>query len=183
MVTLLIVLTTILAYGLEMAVGGLSACEAHGLVPATFNQTGNLAPMASYLLLHDPESVSHLAGNMAALILFGMVVEGHLGGTALLLIYGLAGLAGGLLHVLVDPASTTPLVGASGGVFGLMAVAGVLRPRLLGFVVGFGAMEVGRAILGGGEGVSFGCHLGGLAAGAAVAMWLRVTGNEALEAT
>ena len=180
-VTLLIVLATILAYGLELAVGGLPVCEAHGLVPAAFSETGNLTPIFAATLLHDPTSISHLAGNMAALLLFGAVVERDLGGTLLLLVYGLAGLAGGLLHVAVDPSSTTPLVGASGAIFGVMAVAGVMRLRLLGFVVAFGAIEVWRALTGDDVGVSFGCHLGGLAAGVLAAIGLRTTGT--LEAT
>lgn len=176
MVTLLIVLATILAYSLELALGGLPVCEAFGLVPATFTETGNLAPIFTSLFLHDPATIYHLGGNMAALLLFGMVVERDLGSLALLAVYGLAGLAGGLLYVLVDPSSTSPLVGASGAIFGVMGLAGALRPRLLGFVLVMGIWEIGRSITGSTPGVSAACHLGGLAAGAAVAMTLRTVG-------
>jgi len=182
LVTFSLVLATVGAYSLELALGGLPVCEAFGLVPATFNQTGNLAPIFSAMLLHDPASIYHLAGNMAFLLVLGAIVERDLGGLALLLVYGLSGLAGGLLHVAVDPSSTTPLVGASGGVFGVLAMAGALRPRLMGFVVAFGAVEIWRALTGSVEGVSFACHLGGLTTGAVVAVSLRVVGHEALEA-
>ena len=175
MVTFLLILATILAYGLELTLGGLPVCETHGLIPASF--TGDLTPIFTSLFLHDPATVYHLAGNMAALLLFGLVVERDLGSLALLAVYGFAGLAGGLLHVAVDPSSTSPLVGASGAIFGVMAVAGALRPRLIGFVVGFGAIEVWRALTGGDVAVSFGCHIGGLAGGVVVAMGLRATGT------
>jgi membrane associated rhomboid family serine protease len=58
----------------------------------------------------------------------------------------------------------------------------VIRPRLLGFAVAFAGVEIWHALAGGGGNVSFGCHIGGFAAGALVAMMLRVAGNEALEA-
>jgi membrane associated rhomboid family serine protease len=180
LVTLLLILATVAAYGLELAAGGFSACEAYGLVPAKFAQTGNLTPIFTALFLHDPGHISHLAGNMTFLLLFGAVVEGELGGLALFLLYGLAGLAGGLLHVLVDPSAVEPLVGASGAIFGVLAVAAALRPPLLGFALGFGALNIYHALTGGSAGVSFAAHLGGLAAGALVAMVLRIVDVDAL---
>jgi len=178
--TLLLVLGTVAAYGLELAAGGFPACEAFGLIPAHFTQTGSLAPVFTALFLHDPAHISHLAGNMAFLLIFGAVVEGELGSLVFAAIYAAAGLAGGLLHVLVDPSATAPLVGASGAIFGIMAVAAALRPRFLGFAMGFGALNVYYALAGGSGSVSFGAHLGGLAAGALVAMMLRIIGVAAL---
>lgn len=161
----------------ELGAGGQAACMAHGLVPAR-----GLEGLLSYSLLHDPSTPLHLAGNMAFLALFGALVEGALGGLGLLALYGLAGVAGGLLHVLADPGSVLPLVGASGAVFGVLAVAAALRPRLLGFALACGGIEVWHALAGGGGDVSFGCHLGGLAAGVLVAGALRAAGSDALEA-
>ena len=179
LLTLLLVLATAGAYSLELALGGLPVCEAFGLVPAEYSRTGNLAPIFSAMLLHDPASIYHLAGNMAFLLVLGAIVERDLGGLALLFVYGLSGFAGGLLHVAVDPSSAVPLVGASGGIFGVLAVAGALRPRLMGFTVAFGVAEIWRALTGSVEGVSFACHLGGLAAGASLAIVLRAAGAEA----
>lgn len=174
--TLLLVLATLGAYSLELALGGLPVCEAFGLVPAEYSRTGNMAPIFTALFLHDPATVYHVAGNMTALLLFGAVVERDLGSLAFAATYGLAGLAGGLLYVLVDPGSTSPLVGASGAVFGVMGLSGALRPRLLGFVLVMGIWEIGRSITGSTPGVSAACHLGGLAAGVAAAMALRTVG-------
>ena len=72
----------------------------------------------------------------------------------------------------MDPSATEPLVGASGAIFGLVAVAAALRPPLLGFAVAFGAVEVFHAFTGGAGTASFGCHIGGLCAGVLfAALW------------
>lgn len=167
-----LILANLAAFQAELAAGGLSSCYAHGLVPAQFLETGDLAPVFSSLFLHDPGTVFHLGCNMAFLAVFGTVVEREIGSLRFLAFYLAAGVAGGLLHIAVDPSATTPLVGASGAIFGLVAVAGVLRPPLLGFAVAFGAVEIWHAFTGGVGDVSFGCHLGGLIAGAVfAALW------------
>jgi membrane associated rhomboid family serine protease len=171
----------VLAYRLELASGGLAVCDAYGLVPARLVQTGDLSPLLSAAFLHDPAGWAHLGFNMAFLAVFGALVERALGGPLFLALYGLAGAAGGLLHVLVDSTSTMPLVGASGAVFGVLAVAAALRPRLLGFAVAVAGVEIWHALAGGGGNVSFGCHLGGFAAGALVALTLRAVGSNAME--
>lgn len=182
LVTVALILANVLAYWLELASGGQAFCERFGLVPAHFMSTGDITPLVSSMFLHDPSSLLHLGGNMAFLALFGAIVEGALGGLPFLAVYLLAGVAGGLLHVEVDPKALDPLVGASGAIFGLIAVAAALRPRLLGFAVAFAGVEVWHSFTGGEGAVSFGCHLGGLAAGVLIVMLLRVTGSEALEA-
>jgi membrane associated rhomboid family serine protease len=180
-VTVLLVAANLLAYRLELASGGQSFCEAFGLVPAHFVHGGNLAPLVSSLFLHDPSSLFHIAGNMAFLALFGALVERALGSCRFLALYLLCGVAGALLHVYVNPASTDPLVGASGAIFGLIAVSAALYPRLIGFAFCFAAINVWHAFFGGGGTVSFGCHLGGFAFGVLVALALRVTDSEILE--
>ena len=177
LVTLFLVAANLLAYLLELAGGGRSVCEIYGLIPAHFSY----GPLVTSLFLHDPSSLLHLGGNMAFLAVFGAIVEGTLGGSSFLAIYLLAGVSGGLLHVLVNPAAVDPLVGASGAIFGVLAVAGALRPRLLGFVAAYVGINVWHAFFGGGGEVSFGCHIGGFCAGVFVVMVMRMVGSEALE--
>jgi membrane associated rhomboid family serine protease len=179
--TFALILANVLAYRLELASGGQVFCEAYGLVPAHFVHGGNLAPLVSSLFLHDPGSLLHIAGNMAFLALFGALVEGALGGPLFLALYLASGIAGGLLHVYVNPSATEPLVGASGAIFGVLAVAGALFPRLLGFVAAFVGINLFHAFFGGAGTVSFGCHIGGFVAGFLVVVLLRVTGSEILE--
>lgn len=69
----------------------------------------------------------HLIGNMLFLWIFGDNIEDRLGHVKYLLFYLLAGVAGGIAHVLANPASNIPVIGASG------AVAGVLGAYLLSF--------------------------------------------------
>lgn len=164
-------------YALELAGGGMPVCERLGFVPAH----PSLGTAITSLFVHDPTALSHVLGNLAFLVVFGVIVERALGSLGFLALYALAGLGGAALHLVVDPSSTVPLVGCSGALFGVMAVAGVLRPRLLGFVVVYVGINIWRAMEMDGSGVSFGCHLGGFFVGALVAVALRAAGSKALE--
>lgn len=177
MTTVLLVIALIGAYVFELASGGHSVCAAHGFVPAhpTFETA------LSSLFLHDPESLLHLGCNLVFLVVLGSIVEKELGSIRFLALYFAAGLGGAGLHSFVNYGSTTPLVGASASLFGLLAVAGVLRPRLLGFVVAFAGVNVWHALVGADGNVSFAAHIGGFAVGAGTALLLR-TFNGAPEA-
>lgn len=182
MMTLLLVAANLAIYLLELSGNGQLACETYGLVPAKFAHSGMVEPLFSSLFLHDPTSFSHIAGNMVFLLVFGIIVERSFGAIGFLALYFLAGVAGGLTHVLVDPTSVSPLVGASGAICGVLAVAGILRPRLLGFVISFALLNVWDAVTGNGGNVSFGAHIGGFCCGVVVVLLLRMFGSEALEA-
>lgn len=172
LITVALILANILAFWAELEGDALAVCYAYGLVPAQFLASGDLTPILSSLFLHDPGALFHLGCNMAFLAVFGAVVEREIGSLRLLVLYLAAGVAGALLHVAVDPSSTLPLVGASGAVFGILAVAGVVRPPLLGFAVAFGAVEIWHAFTGGVGDVSFGCHIGGFVVGVIfAALW------------
>jgi len=181
LVTLVLVALNILVFRLELAPGGRAVCNDFGLIPAHFSHGGNSGTLLTSMFLHDPGTLLHLGCNMAFLVVFGVFVEKALGHLAFLALYLAAGVAGGLLHVAVSPAAVEPLVGASGAIFGVLAVAGALRPRLLGFVVALGGIEVWHALFGSAGNVSFGAHLGGLAAGVVFAVVLRAVGSEAME--
>jgi membrane associated rhomboid family serine protease len=74
-------------------------------------------------------SILHLAGNMLFLWVFGNNVEDYLGRIAFILFYLVAGAVAMGAHVLYDPGSTTPVVGASGAIAGVMGMYFVLWPR------------------------------------------------------
>jgi membrane associated rhomboid family serine protease len=179
LVTAALVTANVTAFVFELAEGGMPACDAYGLVPAH----ATAGTLFSSLFLHDPDHLAHIAGNMVCLAFAGAIVERAMGHLGFLALYLAAGALGGLLHVLVDPGAIEPMVGASGAICGVLAVMGALRPRLLGFVVGFVLVNVWFALVGGGAGVSFGTHLGGFAVGVLVVAVARATGSEALEAT
>lgn len=160
-------------FAVELAGDGAELCARFGFVPArpTFG-----AALAS-LFLHDPSGLAHVGGNLVFLVVFGGIVERAFGSLRFLAVFITTGLAGAAMHILVDPNSTTPLVGCSGALFGLLALAGVLRPRLLGFVVAFVAVNIWHAFSNpNSEGISFACHLGGFASGTALVMLARLRG-------
>jgi membrane associated rhomboid family serine protease len=165
--TALLTLALIAAFCVEISLGGNSFCNTWGLTPADFSHTGNLAPLFTHGLLHDPDApLAHLGGNVLVLLLAGPIVERELGSVRFGVLYTMSGLVGGVLHIAVDPSSNAILVGASGSIAGILAVLGVLRPRLLGFVAGFAAWNVWLAWSGTAGNVSFATHIGGFVAGA-----------------
>lgn len=71
----------------------------------------------------------HLLANMAFLWVFGDNVEDSLGHWRFLAFYLLCGVAAGLTFALMAPASTVPLIGASGSVAGVLAAYMMLHPK------------------------------------------------------
>jgi len=142
----------------------------------------------------------HIVGNMLFLWIFGNNVEDRLGRVPFLAFYLLGGIAAALTQVWIDPASSAPLVGASGAIAAVLGVYVVLWPgaRILSLVfLGFfyQLLEVpalivlgywfvlqllsGAASLGAQtaeSGVAFFAHIGGFVAGAVVGLIVRVTG-------
>jgi membrane associated rhomboid family serine protease len=132
----------------------------------------------------------HLAGNMLYLWIFGDNMEDVLGHLGFLVFYLATGLFASLTHVLVEPGSTLPMVGASGAIAGVMGAYFLLFPRaqvktlvfLLFFVtvtripavvfLGFWfLMQVLSSGYGGG--IAWYAHIGGFAAGAVAMLILR----------
>lgn len=74
----------------------------------------------SHQFLHG--DIMHLLGNMFFLIICGFAVEAAIGHWRFLLFYLLSGVAVGFAQVAFDWSSTTPLVGASGAISGVMAM-------------------------------------------------------------
>lgn len=175
-VTVLLAALVIAAYALELSFGGVAACDAYGLVPAHWS----VGTALSSMFLHDPSSLFHVGGNLVFLVVFGIIVERALGSLGFAVLYVAAGLGGAVMHFAVNPSATDPLVGCSGALFGLMAVASVLRPRLLGFVIAYMGLNIWYAVVGGAGNVSFGCHIGGFVVGFLAVVALRAVDSDAL---
>lgn len=71
----------------------------------------------------------HLLGNLWFFWVFGNNVEDSMGRARFALFYVLCGLAAAGAHVLVDPRSIIPTVGASGAISGVMGGYLILYPR------------------------------------------------------
>jgi len=86
--------------------------------------------------------IMHIIGNMFILFLIGLPFEQRVGWKKFLLIYMLAGICGTLTHAFTDLSSTTPLIGASGAIFGIMGAFAVSYPNdkvlvPIGYIIAF----------------------------------------------
>jgi membrane associated rhomboid family serine protease len=100
-----------------------------GLIPGRFLAdpfTGWLFIITS-MFLHG--GWLHIVSNMWVLFIFGNNVEASMGGLRYLIFYILAGTAAALLQVYIQPASLTPLIGASGAIAGVLGAYLILFPR------------------------------------------------------
>lgn len=125
----------------------------------------------------------HLIGNMVFLWVLGDNVEDAMGHGRYVIFYLLCGLAAVFAHAGLDPQSTTPMIGASGAISGVIGAYLLLHPRasihvLVGyFVVGLPAwivlggwigLQFLNVATGGGGNVAWWAHIGGAVAGAAL---------------
>jgi len=86
-----------------------------------------LTPLIS-MFLHG--GWMHILGNAMFLWVFGNNIEDVLGRGRFLVFYVTCGLAAAGAHILVDPSSPIPTVGASGAISGVMGAYLVLFPRV-----------------------------------------------------
>lgn len=170
-----------------------------GAIPAEVTGTAGAGPspcrlggltweaLLTSIFLHG--SWMHLIGNLWFLWIFGNNVEDSMGHGRFVVFYLVTGLAASAAHVLLNPGSAVPTVGASGAISGVMGAYLVLYPRarvdtlffffifirviplpawvMLGYwmllqVVGLGA----AGTVGGG--VAYAAHVGGFLAGIAL---------------
>jgi membrane associated rhomboid family serine protease len=86
-----------------------------------------LTPFTS-MFLHG--GWGHLLGNVAFFWVFGNNIEDSMGRVRFLLFYLICGLAAAIAHILVQPASPIPTIGASGAISGVLGAYLVLYPRI-----------------------------------------------------
>lgn len=146
--------------------------------------------LLTYMFFHgDP---LHLAGNMLFLWVFGDNVEDACGHARYLFLYLACGIAGGLLHVFLQPDSAAPLIGASAAVAGVIAAYLALHPRVRIWVLVFkfiplrisavwllGAwigMQIAMVFVPQAGPVAWWAHIGGIVTGAVLVVFLRRPG-------
>ncbi len=81
----------------------------------------------TYMFLHG--SWLHLLSNMLFLWVFADNIEDAFGYAGFALFYVICGVAAGLIHTLMEPGSSAPLIGASGAVSGVLGAYLLLYPR------------------------------------------------------
>jgi membrane associated rhomboid family serine protease len=106
-----------------------------GMIPAEVWRYGGLTLLTSFFI---HAGVLHLVGNLYFFILFGGSVEDYLGRWRFLGLILLSTLVGDGFHILANPHSTDPCIGASGGISGVLVFYVLEFPRSrLGLVLRF----------------------------------------------
>ncbi|MGQ0811006.1 MAG: rhomboid family intramembrane serine protease [Nitrospiraceae bacterium] len=165
-----------------------AAVFGHAALPPEFANIPPFATLFTSMFLHG--GWMHLIGNMLYLWIFGNNIEDVMGHVKFVIFYALCGIIAALSHAVTDPASTIPMVGASGAISGVLGAYLLLFPRAhvlvfiplglasrtmyvpAGLVLGLwfvmqvlsGGMNLGNQ----GAGVAFFAHIGGFVAGIAL---------------
>jgi membrane associated rhomboid family serine protease len=100
--------------------------ERAGLVPEVLLRDGGLNLLTSFFV-HG--GIIHLLVNAYFLLAFGEGVEDRLGSARFALLVLAASIGGSLIHALLDPRPSIPVIGASGGISGVLAFYALAFPR------------------------------------------------------
>ncbi|HUR23037.1 MAG TPA: rhomboid family intramembrane serine protease [Acidimicrobiales bacterium] len=168
-----------------------TACARDPFGPAPFAGKSVFLAVLYSMFLHG--SWIHLGGNMLFLWIFGNNIEDRMGSLVYLAFYLAAGLAATAAHILVQPDSTVPVVGASGAIAGVMGAYLVLYPNVrirslifLGFFVFFrdvaakwllGLWLLSQFFINAESGVAWMAHVGGFVFGVAAGLIWRAAGS------
>ncbi len=196
LVTYALIAVNVLVFLLEWLAG--SGQEAlvyeFALIPAEVTaglDVGDVSDIFTSMFMHA--GLAHLLGNMLYLWIFGDNVEDSMGGLKYLSFYLIGGVVASVTHILTNPNSQIPTVGASGAIAAVLGAYLILYPQsrvltiipfgffirmtmvpaivLLGFwfVLQFfsGLLSVGATEDVGG--VAFWAHVGGFVAGMVLA--------------
>lgn len=177
-----------------------ASAYSYGLIPSVFLDLKDLSPdlhavpenttLITYAFMHG--DLMHLAGNMLFLWVFGDNVEDSLGHIRFLVFYVLCAAAGGAAYILMNFDSDSPLVGASGAVSGIVAAYFMLHPKVKIWVLALGRIplrltaqwvlgawivyQIANALFSQDSSIAWSAHIGGLAAGATLVVFLRRKG-------
>ena len=168
-------------------------CDPAGLCEGQPNVTGEAPDQSPWwvtiftsMFLHG--SLLHLGGNMLFLWIFGNNIEDSMGRVRFVVFYLLGGLAALGLHIVTDPDSAIPTVGASGAIAAVLGAYALLYPRarvitLIFIIIFFTVVQLpALVVLGfwfilqllpafsepmgeGGGGVAYFAHIGGFVFG------------------
>jgi membrane associated rhomboid family serine protease len=146
--------------------------------------------LITYMFLHG--GWLHLIGNMLFLWVFGDNIEDAMGHIRFIMFYLMCGIFAAMLHAYMLPHSDLPLIGASGAVAGVIAAYLILHPRVKVWVLALWripikitaawalgiwiAAQFVSLLFESEEAIAWWAHVGGLAAGAVLILFMRRRG-------
>jgi len=180
----------------------LAFIRSYALIPKLINfaDFATLTPFVTAIFLHG--GFLHIISNMWFLWIFGDNVEGRLSFLIFPILYFLSGIIGNAAQYFLMPASSIPMLGASGAVagvlgayyvlfphakirtlvpfFGFFTIAEIPAPFMLGywFVLQILSGAVSLPFSGETGGVAFWAHVGGFVTGVAIANLVKGTGED-----
>jgi membrane associated rhomboid family serine protease len=136
-VTWLLIAANVVVFAIELTMGngvepffrrwGLVSADVQALLQGeSATNPAVLATLVSSLFLHA--GWLHLLVNLVYLGIFGVAVETALGAWRFASLFFVAGIAGGLVHIVAMPTDEAPAIGASAAISGLIAAHLVLFP-------------------------------------------------------
>jgi rhomboid family protein len=136
--TLTLILVNVLVFLFELSLGrNLNRLVfLLGIVPMRYSSVSSLAhagaagffvPVFVSMFLHG--GWLHLIGNMLFLFVFGRSIEDRYGHMKFLLLYFLSGFAAAITHIVLNPGSAVPTIGASGAIAGVLGAYAACYPR------------------------------------------------------
>lgn len=160
-----------------------------GLTPGSFTGNAAFEPImllspVTHMLLHG--SWLHITMNAVMLLAFGSGVERWIGGRKMLLFFVLCGLCGVITHFALNHTSGFPVIGASGGLSGLFALALTMMNRqnigmsgkygIWPFIILWVGISVLFGFMGSPDGgqIAWAAHVGGFLGGFAVIKLMRI---------
>ena len=100
------------------------------MIPSNFTDgidLGDIADIFTSMFMHA--GLAHIGGNMLYLWIFGDNVEDSMGSVKYLAFYLVGGVVASLTHLLTNPGSQIPTVGASGAIAAVLGAYLVLYPQ------------------------------------------------------
>ena len=166
---------------------GFIPANAFGIAPLPANFALLPAWMTIFTSMFLHGGWMHIGGNMLYLWIFGDNVEESIGRIKFIFFYALCGIAAALAQSAIDLTSRIPMIGASGGIAGILGAYLMLHPKaairtfvliivfvkfinlpawiVLGIWIGGQFIAVPNALASDGGGVAYFAHIGGFAAG------------------
>lgn len=132
-VNILLIIVNLAVFAYEFSLGRAQDqfIYTYGVIPAQLVAEGftveQLVRLTTVMFLHG--GWFHVLSNMLYLWIFGDNVEDRMGHFKYLVFYLLTGYIATIAHVLYDPLSKVPLIGASGAIAGVLGAYLILYPR------------------------------------------------------